>query len=204
MFVAHLDNPPTELIPLSEALQLTGLDRSVLEPLEAGQEPIHPLWEDTNLTTSLLSKLGRSISPTMSVDELPKLPDQLAILLRNELTMVSTQYPLTAEEKDQFERQLQDALRPLIYAIIEQKLSGASLQANEKEAGYQLGRSINLGWQTLEIDGWQILELDSALGPLGFRFSKNEDHYLAVDEERLTGLTQFYLQLGDKILEIFM
>ncbi|MEM8861117.1 MAG: hypothetical protein AAGD96_22565, partial [Chloroflexota bacterium] len=110
------------------------------------------------------------IQTRLAVEELPQLPDQLAVLLRSELTRLNNRFPLTPEEKDWIEQHLQNLLRPIIYKIIDIRLKEPSSQFSDDQLDDLIGSTAEIGWQEIDKDGVNIKPIQTILGTSAFLF----------------------------------
>ena len=192
------DGAEFPLTPLSEILQKIELDRSVLLPFQTEQSTALALWNDAGFCDQLVQRLTGSIPAGMPVDQLPTLPDQLAILLRTELTIASENEPISLEEKDRLEAQLQNMLRPVIYAHIEQSLTGQSGGDPVETVQDILSKSITIGWQSIQVNDWSVSELESIIGGVGYRFESGQKTYYG--EKKHTAESAFLIRMSEAVL----
>lgn len=192
------DGAEISLTPLSDILEKIELDSSVLLPFQTDQSPVLALWNDTDFCDRLVQRLTGSIPAGMPVDQLPTLPDQLAILLRTELTIASENEPISVEEKDRLEAQLQNVLRPVIYAHIEQSLTGQSGGDPVEMVQDILSKSITIGWQSIQVDDWLVSEIESIIGGVGYRFESGQEKYYG--EKVHAAESAFLIRMSEAVL----
>ncbi len=202
MFTVKIDDKTFELIPLDQALEQTGLDPADLTPFEAGHEPPHPIWSDPTFAQPLAAKLVGSIAPNLPLEQYPTLPDQLAILLRNELTLASDRFEMSAEEKDLCEQRLQNVLRPIVYAVVQAKLEAADGQADLLTLEHILSETVGEGWQTITLGEWSVQELESALGLTGYRFTQADK--IVVGQILFNSETRCYIEIAERVLQTLL
>ncbi|MEM9773298.1 MAG: hypothetical protein AAF902_01875 [Chloroflexota bacterium] len=173
-----LDNQIIKLMPLADVADHTGIDVAKFEELIIAPVPGGDIWADKPRMDQIVTRLISSLPRMSSVDALPNLPDQLAVLLRGEITQLSGSYPVTLDEKDWIEQHLQNVLRPVVYKFIERQLTGNQARSWPQIVDQVLSESAGLGWQTAEIDGWQIQIIDTVLGGTALKLSaENETIY---------------------------
>lgn len=179
----NLDGEEIVFRPIDEVLELTGITIEEFESAFPRQDQYGPFWSDENGWEKILQLLGDLIPKNVPVKKLPEVPDQLAINLRSELTLLSDTYPLTAEEKDWFEQLLQDALRPVVYLIIQKTVSEKELGEAETEMQSLVENSLSDGLLKIEIRDWSISEVESFLGVVAYRFKGKDQQLFAANSD---------------------
>lgn len=168
------NNQLQKLIPVDEATKQTGIPLSQLEKLIIAPVPGRHLWMDKPRTEQIISRLMTSVPNVSTVDQLPNLPDQLAVLLRAEITGLTDFYELTPEEKDWIEQHLQNILRPVVYKIIERHFSQQNTASETEIAKQILAESAVMSWQNANFDHWHIQVIDTVLGAFAFKLQADE------------------------------
>ena len=204
MFTIDIDEAEIALVKLSDALALTQINEMVLGQLQAGSvlsegESSHPVWGDEQLKEKTAQRLAQSIPSKMPIDVLPTLPDQLALLLRSELTLAHAEYPLEAAEKDNAEQLLQDLTRPIVYHLIERHYAGQPADEPAKLITQVISQTITIGWQTVKSGRWNIHLLDSRIGGVGYRFHNGQETIYS--EGGMTAEGSYFIELAQTLAE---
>ncbi|MFK7805877.1 MAG: hypothetical protein AB8G95_29875 [Anaerolineae bacterium] len=175
MLTIQVDGYQIDLSALEDVLSSTGVDRALLnrfskELLLSNSERANPIWEDVAFKAQVIERLGQSIPSKMTSTELPTLPDQLSLLLRSEMTLVSENYALTLDERDRGEQLLQDLIRPIIYHVIERFYAKKPNAQPAALVASAISQTITTNWQASNAGKWEIRPLDSLIGPIGYEF----------------------------------
>ena len=194
MLTIRVEGYEIDLTPLGDVLASTGVERSVLDQLSSPSLSCNSIWSDTTLRDAIATGLATSIPDRVPVEDLPKLPDQLALLLRSELTLAASKYSLSTEEKDGAEQLLQDLIRPLVYHLVERYYAEKPAAEPEAIVCRTISETIVANWQSIKTDQWEIRLLDSLVGPIGYEFrTTNEVMY---SKREMTAEGDFFYTLA--------
>lgn len=194
MLTIRVEGYEIDLAPLEDVIASTGVDQSVLEQLSSPSFSCNPIWDDHVLRDAIATGLATSIPAQVPVEALPKLPDQLALLLRSELTLAANKYPLNMEEKDCAEQLLQDLTRPLVYHLVERHYAEKPAAEPEAIVCRTISETIVANWQSIQTDKWEVRLLDSLIGPIGYEFRTSDE--VMYSKRKMTAEGEFFYMLA--------
>jgi len=180
MLTIRVEGYEIDLSLLEDVLTSTGVDRALLDQftqdlLLSSNRQANPIWADAQFKANVIERISNSVPKKASTAELPTLPDQLSLLLRSELTLVSGTYTLDLEERDGSEQLLQDIIRPIIYHVIERHYADKPTAQPAALVASTISETIAVSWHSLNADKWDVRPLDSLIGHIGYEFRASDE-----------------------------
>ena len=199
MLTIRVEGYEIDLAPLEDVLASTGLASPVLDELVVPDLSDNLIWNNGLLRDEIAERLAKSIPEQVPVEELPRLPDQLALLLRSELTVAANKHPLDTEEKDEAEQLLQDLIRPLVYHLVERHYAEKPVAEPEAIVCRTISETIVTNWQSIKAEKWEIRLLDSLIGPIGYEFRTTDE--VMYSKQKMTAKGDFFYTLAVSVAE---
>ncbi|MFT5193721.1 MAG: hypothetical protein ACI9EW_003504 [Cellvibrionaceae bacterium] len=196
MLTIRVDGYEIDLSPFKDVLASSGISKAVIDQFSAeaslDMRLTSSIWADASFRAETASHLIMSIPKEMPVEDLPTLPDQLAILLHTELILAMDKYQVDTEEKDTAEQLLQDIMRPIVYHLIERHYAGRPNGEQTAIVCEAISQTITPNWQVVNHGKWEIRLLDSLIGPIGYEF-RTADEVMYSDGSMTVSGEFFYL-----------
>jgi len=204
MLTIRVDGYEIDLSALEDVLVLTGIGKDVIDQFsqdlllsDSGQA--NPIWADAQFKADVIKSVGQSVPRKLTTAELPALPDQLSLLLRSEITLVSGKYVLSSEERDEAEQLLQNIIRPIIYHIIDRNYANKPNAQPAALVADAISQTITTSWQAVNTGNWEIRPLDSLVGHIGYEF--RTDNEVMYSNSPLIAKGRFFYDLAIALAE---